>query len=61
MREVDGTNVLVDRTIRYYNNDQAIGGVGAGIRTHNRLYPIPQSEIDLNIDAVLEQNPGYTQ
>ena len=61
MREVDGTNVLVDRTIRYYNNDQAIGGVGAGIQTHNRLYPIPQSEIDLNIDAVLEQNPGYTQ
>ena len=59
LREVDGVNVFVDRTRRFYDNDLAIGGFGAGIQDHNRLYPIPQSEIDLNIDGVLEQNPGY--
>ncbi len=59
LREVDGVNVLVDRTRRFYDNDQAVGGVGAGIQDHNRLYPIPQSEIDLNINGNLEQNPGY--
>ena len=59
LREVDGVNVFVDRTRRFYDNDQALGGVGAGIADHNRLYPIPQSEIDLNIDAELTQNPGY--
>ena len=59
MREVDGVNVYVDRTRRFYDNDQAVGGVGAGILDHNRLWPIPQSEIDLNIDGNLEQNPGY--
>jgi hypothetical protein len=30
-----------------------------GIDEHNELLPIPKSEIDLNKDAVLEQNPGY--
>jgi len=59
LREVDGANVYVDRTKRFYDNDQALGGVGAGIQDHNRLYPIPQTEIDLNIDAELTQNPGY--
>ena len=59
LREVDGVNVYVERTRRFYDNDQAIGGAGAGIQDHNRLWPIPQSEIDLNIDATLEQNPGY--
>lgn len=29
------------------------------IQPHNNLYPIPQTEIDLNGEAVLEQNPGY--
>lgn len=29
------------------------------IREHHRLFPIPQSEIDANIGAALEQNPGY--
>ncbi|SDP76585.1 Starch-binding associating with outer membrane [Mucilaginibacter sp. OK268] len=31
----------------------------AGISSRNLLLPIPQSEIDLNKDAKLEQNPGY--
>ena len=59
MREVNGVNVLIDRTRRFYDNDQAVGGPAAGIQDHHRLYPIPQSEIDLNVDGNLEQNPGY--
>jgi starch-binding outer membrane protein, SusD/RagB family len=31
----------------------------SGIEDKHLLMPIPQSEIDLNKDAVLEQNPGY--
>jgi hypothetical protein len=34
-------------------------GQGAGIQPYNMLMPIPQSEIDLNNNATLEQNPGY--
>jgi hypothetical protein len=30
-----------------------------GITSRNLLLPVPQSEIDLNKDAKLEQNPGY--
>ncbi|MDB5147663.1 MAG: Starch-binding associating with outer rane [Mucilaginibacter sp.] len=30
-----------------------------GLSSRNLLLPIPQSEIDLNKDAKLEQNPGY--
>lgn len=29
------------------------------IRPHNELWPIPQSVIDSNTEAVMEQNPGY--
>jgi hypothetical protein len=29
------------------------------IQPYNSLLPIPQSEIDLNNQAVLTQNPGY--
>ena len=29
------------------------------IQPHHELFPIPQREIEANIDAVLEQNPGY--
>jgi hypothetical protein len=32
---------------------------GATIRPENNLMPIPQTEIDLNKGAVLQQNPGY--
>lgn len=30
-----------------------------GISAHHRKWPIPQSEIERNTEAVLEQNPGY--
>lgn len=47
---------LVERT-RAYNNNPKIPG--ANIKEHHVLYPIPQAAIDLNIGAVIEQNPGY--
>lgn len=31
------------------------------IADHNNLWPIPQSEIERNTEAVLEQNPGYNK
>jgi len=50
------TGTLVTRTLQY--NTQAINPV-VGLTSKNLLLPIPKSEIDLNKDAVLEQNPGY--
>ena len=47
---------LVER-VRLYHNNPIIPG--ANIMDRNNLWPIPQTEIDLNIDAVLTQNPGY--
>ncbi|MEF9840406.1 MAG: RagB/SusD family nutrient uptake outer membrane protein [Lachnospiraceae bacterium] len=29
------------------------------VQEHNNLLPIPQSAIDANLEAILEQNPGY--
>ncbi len=52
--------ILYDRTMRFMDNPVAAGGTpGAGIQAHNNKFPIPQTEIDLNINGVLEQNPGY--
>ncbi|MDD3061879.1 MAG: RagB/SusD family nutrient uptake outer membrane protein [Massilibacteroides sp.] len=47
---------LVER-VRAYNNNP--GNPGLSILNHHNLWPIPQTEIDLNTGAVLEQNPGY--
>ena len=33
---------------------------GTSIQDYHNLWPIPFSEIERNIDAKLEQNPGYT-
>ncbi|HZL09751.1 MAG TPA: RagB/SusD family nutrient uptake outer membrane protein [Prolixibacteraceae bacterium] len=52
-------NLLYDRTIMYLSNPVAAGGVGAGIQPYNNLFPIPQSEIDLNVNGELIQNEGY--
>jgi hypothetical protein len=46
------TGTLVNRVV---GRGQKI----TGIATKHLLLPIPKSEIDLNKDAVLEQNPGY--
>lgn len=47
---------LVERTRKYHDNPML---PGANIQEHNRLFPIPQSQIDLNIESNFEQNPGY--
>ena len=47
---------LVERTRKYNDNPML---PGANIQEHNRLFPIPQSQIDLNIESNFEQNPGY--
>ncbi|MEO8404204.1 MAG: RagB/SusD family nutrient uptake outer membrane protein [Chitinophagaceae bacterium] len=50
------TGTLVTRTLLH--NTQTINPV-IGLTNKNLLMPIPKSEIDLNKDAVLEQNTGY--
>ena len=49
---------LVER-VRLYNNNPL--NPGLNIKDYHNLFPIPQSQIDLNIDAVIQQNPGYPQ
>jgi hypothetical protein len=51
------TGTLIDRINKLNLNDPAkpITGVADKIK----LLPIPLSEIQLNKDAVLDQNPGY--
>ena len=51
------TKTLVERTNRL-NTGSVLYPI-TGLSEKNELMPIPQSEIDLNKDAVLEQNPGY--
>ncbi len=46
---------LVERVKKYCMNPTAVSSV----RDCNELYPIPQTAIDANFGAVLEQNPGY--
>ncbi len=47
------TGKLVDRAKRL-NSVQT-----SSVQAFHQLWPLPQSEIDLNKDAVLTQNPGY--
>jgi hypothetical protein len=47
---------LVER-VRLYNNNPK--NPGLNIQDHHSLWPIPQNQIDLNIDADFPQNPGY--
>ena len=49
---------LVER-VRALNNNPK--NPGLNIQDYHVLFPIPQSQIDLNIDAVMQQNPGYPQ
>jgi hypothetical protein len=51
------TGTLVERANRL-NSISPVNQM-TGLTTKHLLMPIPQSEIDLNKDAVLEQNPGY--
>lgn len=47
---------LLER-VRKYNNNPIYPA--CNIQDYNVLFPIPQSQIDLNIDAEFPQNPGY--
>lgn len=47
---------LLER-VRKYNNNPIYPG--CNIQDYNVLFPIPQSQIDLNLDAEFKQNPGY--
>ncbi|WP_448697511.1 RagB/SusD family nutrient uptake outer membrane protein [Mucilaginibacter sp. AW1-3] len=51
------TGTLVDRATRLNSNDAV--HPTTGLTAKNLLLPIPLSEIQLNKDAVLDQNPGY--
>lgn len=55
------TGTLYDRVMKcnpYYAN-ASTNGDGVGMLEKYNLWPIPQSAIEANKDAVLEQNPGY--
>ncbi|MDR1556978.1 MAG: RagB/SusD family nutrient uptake outer membrane protein [Tannerellaceae bacterium] len=43
--------------VRKYNDNPLRPGLN--IQDYHNLWPIPQSEIDRNVDRILEQNPGY--
>ena len=51
------TGTLVDRAMRFNGND--VTHPTTGLTSKNLLLPIPLTEIQLNKDAVLTQNPGY--
>jgi hypothetical protein len=50
------TGKLIERVRRYNNNPLH---PGLNIQDYHVLLPIPQEQIDLNIDADFPQNPGY--
>lgn len=50
------TGKLIER-VRKYNNNPL--NPGLNIKEHHVLFPIPQEQMDLNIDADFPQNPGY--
>lgn len=55
------TGKLYDRVVKcnpYYANPTT-NGDGVGMQEKYNLWPIPQSAIEANNGAVLEQNPGY--
>ena len=55
------TGKLYERVMKcnpFYAN-AATNGDGVGMLEKYNLWPIPQSAIEANSDAVLEQNPGY--
>lgn len=55
------TGKLYDRVVKCnpFYADPSTNGDGVGMLEKYNLWPIPQSAIEANNDAVLEQNPGY--
>lgn len=53
------TNTLVTTLNSYFtNNNVKFNGKIIQIGANNRLYPVPQAQIDVN-PTVMTQNPGY--
>lgn len=55
------TGTLYDRVMKcnpFYANPET-NGDGVGMQKHYNLWPIPQSVIEANSDALLDQNPEY--
>ncbi|MFC4871651.1 RagB/SusD family nutrient uptake outer membrane protein [Negadavirga shengliensis] len=53
MRTLIRMGLLYDRVMRYNYSSATT------VQPHNNLWPIPQSFIDANVEARIEQNPGY--
>lgn len=55
------TGKLYDRVMRCnpFYADPSTNGDGVGMLEKYSLWPIPHTAIEANVDAVLEQNPGY--
>src|SRR5690606_41524004 len=51
------TGKLVERVRKY---DILVEG-RESVQEHHEFFPIPQSAIDANFGAILQQNPGYNQ
>jgi len=52
------TGKLLERVRKYCNNPIF---PACNIQDYNVLFPIPQKQMDLNINAKTEQNPGYSK
>ncbi len=52
--------LLYDRTSRYCEGNPVAANFGCDVEPYHNLFPIPFRDIEVNTDAVLEQNPGYT-
>ncbi|TNF43719.1 MAG: RagB/SusD family nutrient uptake outer membrane protein, partial [Bacteroidetes bacterium] len=50
------TDKFLERVRKYCNNPIY---PACNVQDYNVLWPIPQKQLDLNIDAPMEQNPGY--
>jgi starch-binding outer membrane protein, SusD/RagB family len=50
------TGKLLERVMKYNDNPLC---PGAFIEEYNKIWAIPQAQIDLNVDAPFAQNPGY--
>ncbi|SMO50166.1 RagB/SusD family nutrient uptake outer membrane protein [Gracilimonas mengyeensis] len=57
--ELMRTDKLLDRATDAYNYGAPENSTIEGLRDANKLWPIPISEIQLNTEAELTQNPGY--
>ena len=51
--------MLYERTNKYCDGRPDVTNHGVDVQPYHNLLPIPYSEIERNIGAVLVQNPGY--